>query len=64
MKPRKKRKLRKPRLKGWECVADFSLLGGGVLHKSGRFWTGIKRLEAMGKFFLKAAAWLKQEEEK
>lgn len=60
----KKRKLRKPRLEGWRCFSETIWKhGGGVMHeKTGRFWLGAKQLEKMGKFFLAAAAWLKEQE--
>lgn len=60
----KKRKLRKPRLEGWQIIhGSIWSKTPGVLHnKSGRWWTGVKRLEAMGNFFLKAAAWLREKE--
>lgn len=62
MKKRKLRKPRKPTLEGWECFVDSIWgSGAGVLHKkSGRWWVGSKRLEEIGNFFLKAAAWVKE----
>lgn len=60
----KKRKPRKPKLEGWDVFIDsIWKSGAGVLHKkSGRWWVGTKNLEKIGKFFLAAAKWAKEQE--
>lgn len=66
MTPPKKRKPRKPKLEGWDCYIDsICWPGPGVIHnKSGRFWHGEKQLERIGKFFLAAAKWAREQNKK
>jgi hypothetical protein len=53
----KKRKPIKPKLEGWNC-SDIGPWGNEptVYHSnSGRWWSGTKKLKAMGKYFIKVA---------
>ena len=59
MKKVKKKRKRKPVLNGWQ------LLDTMVIHnRSGRAWLGIKQLKKIGKFFIKAAEWIGEKDEK
>lgn len=58
MKKVKKKRKRKPVLKGWHITTE-----GYLIHNmSGRLFCGIHNLEKIGKFFIKAAEWLEEKE--